>query len=96
MMEITGHWRKQILEEIRLQTSKKLATQNKDHWGNCPEEIRWDYMKVTNTIKTIKERIFQMKLMHGRLATGIWLNVLKIEAPEILKEFVATGLLNTK
>ena len=36
-------------------------------------------MKLTNPVKTIKERIFQMKLMHGRLATGTWLNVMKIE-----------------
>ena len=54
--EITGHWRKKILEEIRMQNSKQLATQNKDHWGNCPEKIRWDYMKVTNPTKTIKEK----------------------------------------
>ena len=79
MLEFTGHWRKQVLEEIRFKKSKYLATKNKDHWGNCPEEIRWDYMKLTNPVKTIKERIFQMKLMHGRLATGTWLNVMKIE-----------------
>ena len=58
---------------------KKLANKNKDHWGNYPEEIRWKYMRQTNPAKTIKERIFQMKLMHGRLATGTWLNTMNIE-----------------
>ena len=43
------HWRNQILEELRMNTTKKLAKQNKDHWGNCPEEIRWDYMRDRRT-----------------------------------------------
>jgi hypothetical protein len=42
--EITGNWRKQTLEEIRLETTKRLASNNPQYWGVCPEDIAWHRM----------------------------------------------------
>ena len=44
---LSGNWRKQILEEIRIETSKKMATTNKTFWGQCQEEIEWARMRKT-------------------------------------------------
>jgi hypothetical protein len=44
---ITGNWRKQIQEEIRLNTSKRLANKDPDKWGICPEDIAWHRMLGT-------------------------------------------------
>jgi len=36
---ITGHWRNQIKEQIRMERTKLVANKDQNMWGNCPEEI---------------------------------------------------------
>ena len=67
--EITGNWRNQILEELRIYESKKQAAINTDWWGLCPEEKQWGRIRKTGGNKTIKQRIKAAKLMNGKRAT---------------------------
>ena len=60
-MIINNKWRKQILEEIRTETSKKLAPKNKTFWGQCQEEIDWARMRKTSGCKKRHERIKKCK-----------------------------------
>ena len=48
---LSGNWRKQILEEIRIETSKKMAATNKTFWGQCQEEIECARMRKTSGCK---------------------------------------------
>ena len=67
--EITGNWRNQIMEELRIDESKKQAKINTDWWGLCPEEIEWGRMRKTSGNKTINQRLKAAKLMNGKRAT---------------------------
>ena len=71
--EVTGHWRNQIKEQIRMERTKRRASKDNTMWGNCPEEIDWGRMRKTSGNKTIKERIAAAKLMGGRRATNVFL-----------------------
>jgi hypothetical protein len=67
--EITGNWRNQILEELRIDESKNQAEINTNWWGLCPEEIEWGRMRKTSGNKTIRQRVKAAKLMNGKRAT---------------------------
>ena len=79
---ITGHWRNQIKEEIRLDRSKKGANKDKLMWGLCPDEIDWGRMRKTSGNKTIRERLKAAKLMGGRRATNTFLKRFGITATD--------------
>ena len=80
--QITGHWRNQIKEEIRLDRSKKAAKKDNIMWGLCTEEIEWGRMRKTSGNKTIKDRIAAAKLMNGRRATNTFLKKFGITATD--------------
>ena len=62
---ITGTWRKQIQEEIRLNTSKRLAEKDTDKWGICSEDIAWHRMLGTADTDGIYNRLKMAQIMHG-------------------------------
>jgi hypothetical protein len=66
---ITGNWRKQIQEEIRLNTSKRLAEKDTDKWGICPEDIAWHRMLGTADTDGIYNRLKMAQIMHGKRTT---------------------------
>jgi len=66
---ITGNWRKQILEEIRIDNTKLKAKGKNLYWGLCTEEIEWGRMRKTSGNKTIAHRKQAAKLMNGMRAT---------------------------
>ena len=45
--KITGHWRRQIEEQLRIDRTKHRAKQNPLYWGVNTEEISWRYMRKT-------------------------------------------------
>ena len=81
--EITGNWRNQILEELRIDESKQQATANSDWWGLCPEEIEWGRMRKTSGNKTIRQRMKAAKLMNGTRATKDRLKVFGFTTDDI-------------
>ena len=64
--EITGNWRKQTLEEIRLDTAKRLASSNPQHWGVCPEDIAWHRMIRSGEKLGTYARMKMAQMMHGK------------------------------
>ena len=67
--EITGNWRKQTLEEIRLDTTKDLARCNPQHWGVCPEDIAWYRMIRSGEKLSTYARMKMAQMMHGKRTT---------------------------
>ena len=66
---ITGNWRKQIQEEIRLNNSKRLAEKDVENWGMCPEDISWHRMLGTTDTEGIYNRLKMAQIMHGKRTT---------------------------
>ena len=60
--KVTGHWRRQIEKQLRIDRTKIRAKNNPIYWGVNTEEISWRYMRKTvkNTIPLLKEK----KLWH--------------------------------
>jgi hypothetical protein len=79
---VTGHWRNQLKEEIRLDRTKRTAKKDKLMWGLCPEEIDWKRMRKTSGNKTIREKLQAAKLMGGRRATNTFLKTFGITATD--------------
>ena len=67
--EITGNWRKQTLEEIRLGTTKRLAVSNPQYWGVCPEDIAWHRMIRSGEKLGTYARMKMAQMMHGKRTT---------------------------
>jgi len=70
--EITGSFRPHILEEIRIQDTKKRASLAKSThtWGRDDNNIDWRRMRRTQPTKTMQDRLWTSKWMHGKLATN--------------------------
>ena len=66
---VSGNWRTQIQEEIRLNNSKQLASKDPDNWGICPEDIAWHRMVGTSKKTSIYDRMKTAQIMHGRRTT---------------------------
>ena len=45
--KVTGHWRRQIEEQLRIDRTKHRAKQSPCYWGVNTEEISWRYMRKT-------------------------------------------------
>ena len=75
---ITGNWRKQIQEEIRLNNSKRLAEKNVENWGMCPEDISWHRMLGTTDTEGIYNRLKMAQIMHGKRTTKDLLHKFKL------------------
>ena len=67
--QVTGNWRKQTLEEVRLATTKKLARRNPTFWGICPEDIAWHRMIRSGETSSTYGRMKMAQMMHGRRTT---------------------------
>ena len=83
--ELTDNLRKQIEEEIQMDTAKKIAdrkaneTGEEMRWGENTSEIMWSYMRKTRKNKhTTRDQIMHAKIMQGKLATNDYLNKIKI------------------
>ena len=63
------HPGREALEEMRIESSKKMAATNKTFWGQCQEEIEWARMRKTSGCKKRHERIKTTKLMHSKRGT---------------------------
>jgi len=70
--EVTGSFRPQILEEIRIQDTKKRASlaQSTLTWGRYDNNIDWRRMRRTQPTKTMHGRLWTSKWIHGKLATN--------------------------
>ena len=67
--KVTGHWRRQIEEQLRIDRTKIRAKNNPIYWGVNTEEISWRYMRKTVKNTTIAERKKIMAHIHGKRAT---------------------------
>jgi len=89
--EITGSFRPQIPEEIRIQNTKKRAglAQSTRTWGRDDNNIDWRRMRRTQPTKTMHERLWTSKWMHGKLATNVHLHDMNIHDPPYARYVVS-------
>ena len=71
--KVTGHWRRQLEEQLKIDRTKTRAKHNPYYWGVNTDEISWRYMRKTVKKTTIAERKKIMAHMHGKRATKFFL-----------------------
>jgi hypothetical protein len=61
---ITGNWRTEIKEQIRIEKTKHRAQRHPYYWGVNTEEIEWKYMRKNWRKRTLKEKLQNVKLVN--------------------------------